>query len=318
MEFQVLFRHHRGIPHMAGGQRARQARIGIIIAAAAALTLAINDVAVPFAYAQGFSAPTVVFFRFVFLLLSLAALLPAFGLRYRLPKDDALNALGSGIATGIGTLGLLGAFAYIPVSLALIILYTYPILTALFESLHARRIPGAVEVICLVIALAGIGIVIGLDEVTLSSLGLLFGAIAALGYAASIFWNSIKLRSADGTVVSFYMAISSVATTALFLVATGTFALTQTGLSGWLPLLATCFFFAVSFIGMFKAVQWAGGAPTAMVLNLEPVFVMFLAALLLGERLSLPRLLGCAMVIGAVVASEAWRNRKTAAVELAG
>ncbi len=62
----------------------------------------------------------------------------------------------------------------------------------------------------------------------------------------------------------------------------------------------------------------SGGAPTAMLLNLEPVFVMFLAALLLGEELSLPRLLGSAMVIGAVVVSEAWRNRRTAAIEIAG
>ena len=94
--------------------------------------------------------------------------------------------------------------------------------------------------------------------------------------------------------------------------------MTPAGFGGWLPLLATCFFFTVSFIGMYKAVQWAGGAPTAMLLNLEPVFVMFLAALLLGEALSLPRLLGSAMVIGAVAVSEAWRNRKVAAAELTG
>ncbi len=61
---------------MASEETARRSRLGIIIAAASALTLAINDVAVPFAYAQGFSAPTVVFFRFLFLLASLVALLP--------------------------------------------------------------------------------------------------------------------------------------------------------------------------------------------------------------------------------------------------
>jgi drug/metabolite transporter (DMT)-like permease len=114
------------------------------------------------------------------------------------------------------------------------------------------------------------------------------------------------------------MAISGVATTALFLLATGTFAAAQTGFGGWLPLLATCFFFTISFIGMFKAVQWAGRAPTAMMLNLEPVFVMFLAAALLDDALSLPRLLGSFMVIGAVVVSEAWRNHKAVAAQFSG
>jgi drug/metabolite transporter (DMT)-like permease len=303
---------------MTSEQTARRARIGMIVAAAAALTLAINDVSVPFAYRQGFSAPTVVFFRFLFLLVGLVVLLPLAGLSYRLPREHALNALGSGATAAVATLGLLGSFAYIPVSLALIILYTFPILNALFESVHARKLPSLVEVVCLTVALAGIGIVIGLNEVKLSTLGLVLAGIAALGYTASIFWNSIKLRTADSTIVSFHMAIAGVAATGLFLLATGSFAITPAGISGWLPLSATCFFFAISFIGMYKAVELAGGAPTAMILNLEPVFVMGLAAVLLGEELTLPRILGSAMVIGAVVVSEAWRSRRTVAAGMAG
>jgi drug/metabolite transporter (DMT)-like permease len=66
---------------------------------------------------------------------------------------------------------------------------------------------------------------------------------------------------------------------------------------------------------MCKAVELAGGAPTAMMLNLEPVFVMILDAILLGETLTVPRIIGSAMVIGVVVIFEAWRNRKPNAVE---
>lgn len=297
---------------MAVEQRARQARIGIIIAAASALMLALNDVAVPFAYRQGFSPATVVLFRFSFMLFSLLAVLPLAGLSYRLPRGHALNAVGSGTAAAIATLALLGSFAFIPVSLALIILYTYPFLTALFESAHARRLPGIVEVICLLVALGGIGIVIGLGEVRFSPVGLLLACISSLGYSTSTFWNSIKLRSADGMVVAFHMAIVGVAVTGVFLLASGSFATTSSGFDGWLPLLIACVFFAAAFIGLYKAIELVGGAPSAMIFNLEPVFVIFLAALLLGEDLTLARLLGSAMVIGAVVVSEAWRSRKAA------
>ena len=302
---------------MTSGQRARPARIGIIIAAVSALMLALNDVAVPFAYAQGFSAATVVLFRFAFMLSSLVVLLPLARLSYRLPRRHALNAAGSGIAAAIGTLALLGSFALIPVSLALIILYTYPFLTALFESAHARRLPGFVEVICLLVALSGIGIVIGLGEVKFSLPGLLLACISSLSYATSTFWNSIKLRTADGLVVSFHMAIVGVATTAIFLIASGSFAMAPPGVSGWLPLLVTCFFFTAAFIGVYKAIELIGGAPTAMISNLEPVFVIFLAAMLLDEELTLTRVFGSAMVVGAVVVSEAWRSRKPAAIECA-
>lgn len=303
---------------MTSGQPAPKARFGIIIAALAAFTLAINDVSVPFAYAQGFNPPTVVLGRYAFLLASMLLLLPLLGLGFRLPRDQALHALGSGVFSAIGTLGLLGSFAFIPVSLGVVILYTFPIITTLLECVYARRLPGAIELLCLVAALAGVGIAIGLNEVTLDPRGLLLAGISALAFAISIFWNSIKLRTADGTIVTFYMAIAGVGLAVLYLAATGTLMLTQAGFSGWLPLLVTCFFFAISFLGMFKAVEFAGGAPTAMMLNLEPVFAIGLAALVLGEALTLPRLLGSALVIGAIVVSELARGRKDVVVELAG
>ena len=304
---------------MTTGHTALKARFGITLAAAAALMLAINDVSVPFSYARGFSPPTVALARFAFLFASLVILLPLLGLGYRLSKAHMRHALGSGVAMAIATLGLLGSFAYIPLSLAVVILYTFPLLTVLLECAHARRLPGIVEFACLIAALAGIGIAVGFNDVAIAPVGILLAGIASLGFAVSIFWNSIKLRTADGTIVTFYIAIAGVATTALYLAATNNFSVTvQPGFSAWLPLLVTCFFFTLSFLAMFKAVEFAGGAPTAMLLNLEPVFAIGLAALLLGEDLTLPRILGSTLVIGAVVVSEMARRGKDVALEPVG
>jgi drug/metabolite transporter (DMT)-like permease len=302
------------ITHMA-----RKARFGIVLAGAAGLMLAINDVSVPFSYVQGFSPPTVVLARYAFLLATLFIVLPALGLRPRLASTHLRHALGSGVVTAIATLGLLGSFAYIPVSLGVVILYTFPILTALLECLHARRLPGALELSCLIVAFAGVGIAVGLNEFALAPMGLLLAGVAAVGYAISIFWNSIRLRNADGTVVSFHMAIAGIVTVALYLLVTGRFTMTpQPGLTPWLPLFVTCFFFSIAFLFMFKAVEFAGGAPTAMVLNLEPVFVIGLASLLLDEHLTLPRILGSVLVIGAVVVSELARRGKGVAPKAVG
>jgi drug/metabolite transporter (DMT)-like permease len=273
---------------------------------------------VPFSYERGFSPPTVVFARYVILLACLAVLLPVMGLRYQLPRVPAFHAFGSGIAAALGALSLLVSFAYIPISLAIVILYTFPILTALLESARARKLPSASEVLCLVTALAGIGIAIGLDQMSLSAVGIALATLSAIAYSISIFWNSTRLRNTDATLVTFYMAVAGVAASALYVAATGTLALPQSGPGAWFPLAITCVLFTVAFLGMFKAVEFAGGAPTAMVLNLEPVFAIILAIPILGETLTLPRLLGSALVIGAVVVSELSRNRRKVAVELAG
>jgi hypothetical protein len=58
-------------------------------------------------------------------------------------------------------------------------------------------------------------------------------------------------------------------------------------------------------------------AASALMLALNDVAVPFALCRsdLLEQRQALPGLLGSALVIGAVVASEAWRNRKAATVE---
>lgn len=304
---------------MADGQTVPRARLGIILAAAAGLMLAVNDVSVPFSYQNGFSPPTVVLARYGFLLLTVMLLLAVLRIKPNLPLGQRGHAMGSGAITAIATLGLLGSFAFIPVSLAVVVLYTFPMLTALFECLHARRLPGPIEFLCLIAAFAGVGIAVGLNDAALDPTGLLLAGLSSFCYAISMVWNGVALRQADSTVVSFHMALAGIATVALYVLVTGSFVLTpQTGVEPWLPLLVTCFFFSVAFVLMFRAVTLAGAAATAMVLNLEPVFVIGFAAALLGEDVTIPRVLGGALVIGAVVVSELVRGRKDVVVEPVG
>ena len=88
--------------------------------------LAVNDVSVPFSYARGFSPPTVVLARFGFLLLTVILLMAVLRLKPRLPRRLTGHALGSGAMTGLATLGLLGSFAFIPVSLAIGFTHLWP------------------------------------------------------------------------------------------------------------------------------------------------------------------------------------------------
>jgi drug/metabolite transporter (DMT)-like permease len=61
---------------------------------------------------------------------------------------------------------------------------------------------------------------------------------------------------------------------------------------------------------MFRGVHLIGPAPTAMVMNLEPVFTIALAVTLLAETLSDRKLIGVAVVLAAVVASQLLSKRR--------
>ncbi|WP_170984332.1 DMT family transporter [Rhodoligotrophos defluvii] len=286
-----------------------RSRLGVAVAFVSALALAINDVSVPFSYERGFSAPTVVLIRFIALVAVLAILLPLLNHPLRLPRKAVAHAFGSGLCLSVGTLGLLGAFAFIPVSLAVVIIFVFPFLTAVMECVYQRRRPAPFELLCPLAALVGIGMAIGFEPQDLDPRGILLALISAVGFGGSVFWNSVALRDFDGVTVTLYIACAAVLAVGAFLFATGSFRIASLSLNGWLPVFVTCVFYVIATVCMYKAIELAGGPTSAMVFNLEPIFVVVLAAAFLDEGWTWSRALGSMVVVSAIVVAEWWRSR---------
>jgi drug/metabolite transporter (DMT)-like permease len=169
--------------------------------------------------------------------------------------------------------------------------------------LWQRRWPTLVQVICLLMAFAGVAIAIGVDEVAFDLRGVGLAVAAAMGFGLSFAWNSVKLRTADAQVVTLYMLLSGGLVTAVIVAASGTYAAAAIPI-GWLLVLipAVCFTFAM--LGMYEGVRRIGGAHAAMLMNLEPVFTVALAPVVLGEVLTPLRIVGGVLVIAAVYFSQ--------------
>jgi drug/metabolite transporter (DMT)-like permease len=104
-------------------------------------------------------------------------------------------------------------------------------------------------------------------------------------------------------VVTFYMIVAGGIATAAYGLASQSAQLPGEVRGGLLFLIpASCFSFAM--LGMYEGVKRIGGAPAAMLMNLEPVFTVTLAPLVLGERLTALHIAGGILVIAAVYMSE--------------
>ena len=110
--------------------------------------------------------------------------------------------------------------------------------------------------------------------------------------------------------MTFHMAVTGLVIAVLFTFGTGSFALPAGSGAGWVALVASVLCFAAAFFAMFRGVHLIGAAPTAMVMNLEPVFTILLSVVLLSEGLSGRKLLGAAAVILAVIASQILAARR--------
>lgn len=278
--------------------------LGLGSGAIAALCMSINAIAVTFVYKYGSNAQTVALLRYVFFIAVFLAILPFVRPQKRFGGSDYLNAIGCGAVSAIGSIGLLGAFMLLPVSLAIIITYTNPILTAVFSSLLTRRLPGIVQVLCLLAALVGVALTIGIDATGADWRGVACATLASFCFAASFAWNGFTLADADGTSTTFWMSLSGLLIVAGFVLASGTFDPPPQIAEGWIALLVSSAAFSFAFFCMFRSVQLIGPAPAAMIMNIEPVLTVMFAAVVLREELTPLRLLGGAMVLAAVVISE--------------
>ena len=80
---------------------------------------------------------------------------------------------------------------------------------------------------------------------------------------------------------------------------------------GGLGIAAVAFAGLIAFVLNLAAVKYAGAATTAMMLNLEPVVIFLMAAVVLSEAISADRITGLVLVVVALVLSQ-WPRRRLA------
>jgi len=227
-----------------------------------------------------------------------------------LPKNSRLIAYGSGTAYALGAGSLLWSFAYIPVSLAVLIFFTFPILTGVITGLLDRQWPLLIELICVTAAFLGLALALDVPAGSLNPIGVGLAFLGAVGVAISYVWNGRCLQAVNTTVSTLHMSFGGFVVAAIAMFSFGTFSLPNETNIGWISLGGAIFSFAAAFFSMFYAVRLIGAVRTAMMMNLEPVVTIALSVLLLSEILSLSQLAGAALVIISVAVFQSYKNKE--------
>ncbi len=284
--------------------------VGILAAIIAAISISISNVSLPIFYDNGGDVQAFLTGRYGISCLAAACLALAVRAMQThkaksaswLTDAEVGAALLSGGLYGAGALLVLGSIALIPVALAILILFTFPVLTVVFKAIIDRRMPEFLQIVFLIVALIGVALALDVQQGSLNGVGLVMAATGAVMVAGTFVMNERLLPDAEPFAASAVMALSGLAIVTGFALATKSFSI-PTGPG--LPALATAVAGStIAFLGMFWAVKAIGATPTAMIMNLEPVFTIALSVWVLSEVPSMQRLCGAALVIGAVVVSQ--------------
>lgn len=277
---------------------------GYLLGAVAAATYGMNPLFALPLYKEGMDPDSVLFFRYLFAIPLLGAMLRfRRGRDFRLRGREIVPLVLLGLLLSFSSLALFLSYNYMDAGIASTLLFVYPIMVALIMAVGFHEKLTLQTSLCILLALAGIGLLYRSgDGATLSLTGTLLVMASSLSYAIYIVGvNRPSLCELPTLKVTFYVLLFGLS---LFLVRLdfGTAVTLPGKWYLWGNLLALAIFpTAISFLCTTSAIQYIGSTPTAILGALEPVTAVFFGVTIFCEQLT-PRIL-CGMLLIIVAVS---------------
>lgn len=228
--------------------------------------------------------------------------------RRRIVQLMLIGGVGQALITYLS----LHALEYIPVGPLAFLFYTYPAWVAVLAAIRRTEKLTAIRVFALVLALAGVTIMIGAPTERLNPIGVMLALGSALLYSAylpALEHVQDGIPALLSTLLLIVGAAISFAIAALF---AGELFIPR-GIAVWsnivlLALVST----VIAFSALIKGLSVLGPVRTAIIATVEPFFTALLGALVLGNQFGAATLAGGILIAAAVLVIE-WSSARSPA-----
>jgi len=270
-----------------------------------AVTFGANHISARVAFDHGASVVTGVFARSLFTSLAVFALLRLQGVPIALSRPQLWRAAWIGVALAAQSYCLYSAVAQIPVALALLAFNTFPVMLSLMTWAAGRGRPSARAAIAMPIALFGLSIALDVWGKPIGA-GVLWALAAGFNFALALFLTDIWLKQVDGRIRSALTMATVALIVAVVGAATGSFR-APADATGWMGVALLSVFYGLAITSVFVVLPRMGSSSYAVVLNFEPISLLLLGWVILGQAIAPLQVLGAFIVVGAI----AWLGLKT-------
>lgn len=277
---------------------------GYLLGALGGATYGMNPLFTLPLYEVGMTPDSVLFFRYLFAIPILGLMIKGSRQGFAITRKEVPSLILMGLMFALCSLTLFQSYNYMDAGIASTLLFIYPILVALIMTCCFKEKLTLQTILCIVMALAGIGLLYkGNNGVTLSLTGTLLVILSALTYAIYLVGiNRSRLKDMPKIRVTFYVLLFGWCLFVLNSCLQGSLPLPPA--EKWylwgnliaLGLLPT----AVSLLCTTIAIQHIGSTPTSILGALEPATAIFFGITVFGEVLTMKDVLGLVLIIGAV------------------
>jgi len=275
-------------------------RAGVVFALLTATGLGAITTQAKIIYADGGNAMTVMFTRFLISTLVFGLLLAIKRQSYTVDRQLRLPVTAVGFVWSGSMICYLLSVESISVSLAVLLLYSYPLLVLIYSILSGQLTPSPLLVLVFFLAFLGLYLALSGGEVKLDTTGLVLALLAGLGAAFTFIKGAQVAPRLNPLAMTFW--INAIGLLMIIPLVYTQFSL-PASTNGLFSLGAATLFYIIAILCQFQALARLPAATAAFILNLEPVVSILLASLILKEQLSNLQWLGVILVISVLVAS---------------
>lgn len=277
-----------------------KATVGVFFALATAIGLGAITTQAKIIYTDGGNALTVMLVRFAISTLVFGALVLIKRDSFRVERRLVPPLILVGVVWSVAMICYLLSVESISVSLAVLILYAYPMLVLVYAMLRKQLKPSIQLLSIFALAFIGLYLALSSGEIKLSAMGLVFAALASIGAAITFIKGATVAPLVNPLLMTFW--VSLIGFIIIIPIAFTQFSLPKSN-AGLIALSTATLFYMVAILCQFQALARLPAAAAAFILNLEPVVSILLAVFILHEYLNNLQWVGVALVISVLLVS---------------
>ncbi len=274
--------------------------LGISLAAFSAAIFGFGTTFALLAYEGGSNPLTVVLLRTTAFAVVVGAFLALRGRLVRLRRPAFVATLWMAATLAAVSLGYQGSVAFIPVSLAALIFYSFPLLVGLLAVVTGRdRMTGG-KALALLVAFAGLALTLGPGFSVLDWRGIALALLATIGMSLTMTFGGKATRDEDALLMAVCTNVWMLIGLGIFVAVAGGIALPATRL-GAMGAVGLCLTYVSAYVCWYLALSLVRPVRLAALFNIEPLVTLLVAWVVLGERLSAVQLVGAALVLASIL-----------------
>jgi drug/metabolite transporter (DMT)-like permease len=277
---------------------APSARLGLALMALSGSSYGLIPVFARFAYDAGMTPIGLMATRYTVVSAILLAGQWLMGQPIWLPRGQRSVGIATGILFPAVAYCYLAAINRIPVSLAVLLFFTYPPQVALVAWLRGEPL-GRLRALAVMAAFIGLALALGVEIGTLDPIGVALALMGSAAYALMILTLGGAMTRVDpGTLNLTVMVVCALVCVPIAL-ATGELVWPQDG-RGLFGLGGVIASYVIGVVAFFAAIKRIGPVRTALLSQIEPVMSIVAALIILKEQISSVQGMGIALLMAAL------------------